>query len=162
MVVEIERERYDAALALCGELVEIGAKVRDGSDSPFSATLEALARYGAGDDAANGALETAIEELRVADAKHRMIYALTRAARIDAARDQLARARARAQAALELARPLDRPSDVGLALALLAGVAQRQGDKAVLAACRRELETLPVQTLSARARASIAAAQSGG
>lgn len=162
VVVEIERERYAAALALCGELVAIGQKVRDGSDSPFSATLEALARYGTGDSTAIAALDDAIEELRLADAKHRMIYALTRAARIDVARDELERARGRAQAALDLARPLDRPSDVGLALALLAGVARRAGDKAALAACRRELDTLPVQTLSARARASITAAQDGG
>jgi DNA-binding SARP family transcriptional activator len=162
VVVEIERERYAAALALCGELVAIGQKVRDGSDSPFSATLEALARYGAGDEAAIAALDDAIEGLRVADAKHRMIYALTRAARIDFARGDLERTRLRAQAALDLARPLDRPSDVAIALALLACAAQRAGDAAALAACRRELDSLPVQTLSARARAGILAAQAAG
>jgi tetratricopeptide (TPR) repeat protein len=162
VTVEIERERYGDGLALCGELVELGDKVRDGSDSPFAATLQTLARYGSGDASATDALAAAIEQLRVADAKHRLIYALTRAARIDLARGELAAAHARARAALDLARPLDRPSDVAVALSLLAAAAAGSGDAATLAACRHELAGLPLQVLSARARADIGALPGSG
>src|SRR5262249_28083997 len=58
---------------------QLADKTRDGSEGPFARVLVALALLGLGQGDA-GALERALDELRVADAKYRMTYGLSRAA----------------------------------------------------------------------------------
>ncbi len=109
-VIEIEREDYAAALARCRPLLEIGARVREGSELPFARGLESLCRYGLdGDDSG---LEDALQALREADAKQRLAFLLNRAARLDIRRDRMQDALARAREALDLAQVMARPSEI--------------------------------------------------
>ena len=75
----------EAARAHCKTLVELGDKLREGSERPFAHALDALCHYALADDAAP--LEAALEDLRAADAKHRLAYMLTRAALLDVERE---------------------------------------------------------------------------
>src|SRR5690606_28341251 len=107
-MIELERGRLDAARIYCAMLIDIGGRLREGSEAPFARALDALCGYAL--DGAGGALDVALEELRIVDAKHRLAYTLTRAALIDLDRRQLDAAVARAAEALEYAEALDRPT----------------------------------------------------
>jgi hypothetical protein len=65
-------------------------------------------------------LEAALDDLREVDAKHRLAYALTRAAQVDVAAGRYAEAIARGKEALENATLLDRGTDMLLAHVVLA------------------------------------------
>jgi DNA-binding SARP family transcriptional activator/tetratricopeptide (TPR) repeat protein len=112
-VVEIERGDYAAALSRCQGLLEIGARLREGSEYPFARALQALSRYGL--DGEDGDLESSIAEVRAADAKQRLGFLLNRAASLDIRHGRLEAALARASEALELAELMERPSEVLLA-----------------------------------------------
>ena len=88
IVLELQRERYAEARALSQDLLEIGEKFREGSEAPVARTLAALTRYAVGEDGALGDIDDAIEELRAADAKHRLSIALSFAADMDARRGE--------------------------------------------------------------------------
>jgi hypothetical protein len=45
-VVEIERDDYAQALKRCSILVDMGSKLREGSEYPFALALQTLCRYG--------------------------------------------------------------------------------------------------------------------
>lgn len=112
-VVEIERSDYAAALARCENLLEIGTRLREGSEYPFACALQALSRYGLeGDDAG---LDSAIDAVRAADAKQRLTFLLNRAAALDRACARSGAALARATEALQLAELMERPSEILLA-----------------------------------------------
>lgn len=128
VMVEVERERYAGARALCAELVRIGDKLRDGSEAPFARVLVALVDLATGGPAANSDLDKALDALRFADAKHRLAYALTRAAAIDLKQGRPEVARARAAEALDIARVLGRPTEIALALVDLVRAASQLGD----------------------------------
>ena len=153
-MIELERGGFAAAKGYCGVLLQIGAKLRDGSEAPFARALDALCAYALDGDA--GPLEAPLEELRIVDAKHRLAYTLTRAALIDVERGRPEAALARAGEALAHAEALDRPTEMLLAHATLARAHHAAGDPH---ACERHaaavaaLEAAPVARW-ARARAA--------
>ena len=77
VMIDLEQGRFDSALSRCSALLEIGEKLREGSEAPFARALEGLCHYAI--DHEDAALEAALAELGVADAKHRLAYALSRA-----------------------------------------------------------------------------------
>jgi len=135
-------------------LIELGEKLREGSERPFAHALDALCHYAITDDA--GPLQAALEELRATDAKHRLAYTLTRAALLDVERKRPAAAIARATEALTYAEVLDRATEVMLAHVALACAHRAANDTASYskhAAALASLEGAPVAGW-ARARAA--------
>lgn len=125
-MIEIERGCWQAAQAHCRSLIELGDKVREGSERPFAYALDALCRYALdGDDAG---LDAALDAVRAADAKHRLAYALTRAALLDVERRRTGAAIRRAGEALACAEALDRASEVALARIALASACRARDD----------------------------------
>jgi len=120
----------------------------------------ALCALAEGGDA--GALDAAIEDLRLADSKHRLAFVLTRAGEIELARGEADRARTRALEAARAAAQLDSASEAALAQVLLARASAAAAGTAPSPA---DLDGLPrdgAAPLSAYARAAIAALVAGG
>jgi len=117
-MIEIERGCPESARSHCAALIELGEKLRAGSERPFAYALDALCRYAITDEA--GPLESALEELRVVDAKHRLAYTLTHAALLDLERGRPDAAVAHAGEALRYAEALDRATETMLAHVVLA------------------------------------------
>jgi tetratricopeptide (TPR) repeat protein len=117
-VLELERNDAQTAGMLCGDLVALAGKLREGSEAPFARCLAALAAEASGQDAVEE-IDAAIESLRMTDAKHRLAYALLRAACGDIDRGKFKRARSRGEEALRLARILERPSETAMAHVVL-------------------------------------------
>jgi len=152
-MIDFERGRPEAAQAHCKALVELGDKLRGGSERPFARALDALCHYAVADDSAP--LDAALDELRAADAKHRLAYTLTRAALLDVERRRPDAAIARASEALGYAEALDRATEILLAHAALARARKAVDDIAGHAkhvAALKSLERAPV-ALWARDRA---------
>jgi DNA-binding SARP family transcriptional activator len=139
-MIDFERGRPEAARAHCKALIELGDKLRDGSERPFAYALDALCHYALADDAAP--LESALTDLRAADAKQRLAYTLTRAALLDAERDRPRAAIARASEALGYAEALDRATEMVLAHAALARAHRAVADTAGYARHTAALESL--------------------
>jgi len=118
VMIDFERGRIDAAQARCAALVEIGEKLREGSEAPFARAFEGLCRYAIDDEA--GPLNAALDQLRIADAKHRLAYTLTRAALLDVERGRPQDALLRASEALGYAELLERETEIVLAHVALA------------------------------------------
>jgi tetratricopeptide (TPR) repeat protein len=159
VMIDVERGRFDSALTRCAALIEIGDKIREGSEAPFARALEGLCRYAINDDDAG--FETAIEELRAVDAKHRLAYALTRAALLDIERERFDRARGRAEEALSCAEVLERATDIVLARIALAEAQEAAGDAAAGARHREAVDRIDEGSVATwareRARRSAAA-----
>jgi DNA-binding SARP family transcriptional activator len=130
-MIDFERGRVESAKAYCAVLLEIGGKLREGSEAPFARALDALCTYAL--DGEDGALDAALEELRVVDAKHRLAYTLTRAALVDLERQRPLDAVARADEALAYAQALDRPTEMMLAHIALAKAHEAANDAAARA-----------------------------
>src|SRR5690606_9323416 len=150
-MIEIERGRFDAARVHCKALVELGDKLREGSERPFAYALDALCHYALAGDAAP--LEAALADLRVADAKHRLAYTLTRAAALDLEHGRPQDAVARASNALELAETLDRPTEILLAHAALARAHKALDDAAGYARHVAAIKSLERSSFAQCARA---------
>lgn len=153
-MIELERGRFDAAKAYCALMIELGEKIRDGSERPFAHALDGLCHYALTDDTAP--LDAALDDLRAADAKHRMAYTQTRAALIDIERRRHDRAIARATEALACAEALDRATEIMLAHVALALASRASNDEAGFVrhrAALARLENAPV-ALWARERAA--------
>jgi DNA-binding SARP family transcriptional activator len=114
IMIDLERGDFEAARRRCRALVELGSKLREGSEAPFAQALDGLCNYAESED--GDALEEALAVLRLVDAKHRLAYVLNRAARIDLQCGQAERAVARSEEALEYARILERNSEMLIAL----------------------------------------------
>ena len=127
IVLELERDRPEAARTFSRELVELAEKLREGSEAPFARCLAALAAEASGKDAARE-LDEGLESLRMADAKHRLAYALLRATHGDFKRGDIEKARVRGEEALELASILERPSETTMAHVGLLRCALANGD----------------------------------
>lgn len=154
VALDVQRERYPAALATCRELTRISERFREGSEIPFARVLEAVLNYAVGDDASHEVLEPAIEALRIADAKHRLAFALTRASELELKRERTSDAERHATEALSMAQALGRASEIALAHVALAKCALVRKD---LAAAKIHLDALrgtPLAELSAQARAA--------
>jgi hypothetical protein len=126
VMIDLERGNVDAALERSLALLEIGERIREGSEAPFARALHGLCIYARDDD--DAALEAALDELRLVDAKHRLAYASTGAALIDTERGRGDRALERAREALACAEALERSTDMALAHAVLARAYASMGD----------------------------------
>jgi DNA-binding SARP family transcriptional activator len=118
VMIDIERGDYRSARDRCKDLIDIGTKLRFGSEGPFARALSAVCTYAI--DGESDRLEAVFHDLREADAKHRLAYALTRAAMIDLDRAEYRTAIEHAAEALENADALDRATDMLLAHVVLA------------------------------------------
>jgi tetratricopeptide (TPR) repeat protein len=118
VMIDLERGQLESASKRCAALIDIGDKLREGSEAPFAHAINGLCRYGLEDDPED--LEAGLQELRVADAKHRLSYTLTRAAIIDLERGRRESAISRASEALGYAEALERSSEMLLAHEVLA------------------------------------------
>jgi hypothetical protein len=118
VMIDLERGQLDAARERCATLVELGEKLREGSEAPFARALEGLCRYAMDDEIDD--LEAALTDLRIADAKHRLAYTLTRTALLDLERGRAEDALARASEALGHAELLERVTEMMLAHVALA------------------------------------------
>jgi tetratricopeptide (TPR) repeat protein len=161
VMIDLERGRLDSALARCSALIEIGDKLREGSEAPFARSLRGLCRYAIDHD--DTELETALEELRVVDAKHRLAYALTRAASLDVERGQIDRAIERAREALGCAEALGRATDIVLAHVALAEAHEAAGDRDAAARHRDAIARVDTASVAiwARDRARTLASAAG-
>jgi len=157
-MVEMQRRRLDEARRLADELVDVAARLRDGSEAPHARVLAALVRHVAGAAAAPD-LDGALEALRAADAKQRLAWALTRAAEADLARGDATAARARGEEALRLAELLERPSDIVLARVVLVRAARLASDER---AAERALTALRPSSLRGVAHEARVAVQALG
>jgi hypothetical protein len=160
-MIDLERGRPKDARAHCKTLIELGDKLRDGSERPFAHALDALCHYALTDDTAP--LEAALEDLRAADAKHRLAYTLTRAAMLDVERQRPEAASARASEALGHAEALDRATEIVLAHAALARARKALADTAGYAKHVAALKSLDKASVArwARDRALAVATQAG-
>ena len=131
MMIEFQRGRFKEARAYCEVLESIGEKLPVGSEAPFSRALTALCDYALNDECA--ALESALEQLRVVDAKFRLAYTLTRAAQLDLERGRPDDAARRATEALEYATLLQRATEMVLARTILARTCRANNESATAA-----------------------------
>jgi DNA-binding SARP family transcriptional activator/tetratricopeptide (TPR) repeat protein len=156
VINDLERGRPDLARARCEELVPVAAKMGEGSERPFAATLEALARLAAGESDAHRSLDHALVDLRRADANALLARALTFAGFVDLESDRPERARQRAREALSAAEKVGSATQIAMAHALLGSLAYRENDRSTAAghleAVRMYLTDPRVVTARARKR----------
>jgi DNA-binding SARP family transcriptional activator/predicted ATPase len=128
-----QQASWEEARHLARELDALAGKLREGSEAPFARALLALCGHALGEAGAPAALDAAVEELRLADAKLRLAYTLTRAARIDLVRREAGRARARAEEACRTAEAIGRPTETLLARVTLARARLALGEEGAVA-----------------------------
>lgn len=155
LMLEVQRARWDEARRLSDEMVEVARRLRDGSEAPFARVLAVLSRYMT-DATVATELDEALVELRRADAKQRLGYALTRAAEADLRRDDARRAAERGEEALRLATTLERPSDVVLARVVLARAAAAEQNPELAARHASAVDAETLRCVSAEARTAAA------
>jgi DNA-binding SARP family transcriptional activator len=126
VMIDLERKRCDLASERSKELLVLGDKLREGSEGPFARAIIGLCRYGL--EGEHDALDEALDELRVADAKHRLAYIQIKAAQMDLENGDDPSAILRATEAFDLATLLQRPTETALARAVLASAYRRQKD----------------------------------
>lgn len=139
-MLDLQRGRVREARERCTELLSLGEKLRGGSEEPFARALLGLCIYALEDDAEP--LTAALGELRIADAKHRLAYVLTRTALIDCERGRTSMAVERATEALGYANLLERATETLLASAVLAHGHRVSGDAARAAEHRQSVGRL--------------------
>jgi len=140
IMLDLQRGRLADARERCQELIVLGDKLREGSEEPFARAIFGLCNYAIEDD--DGGLQSALADLRIADAKHRLAYILTRAALIDSERGRSRAAIERATEALGYAKVLERGTEMLLANAVLFHEHGVRGDGARAAGFRREVERI--------------------
>jgi len=153
IMLDLQRGRLLQARARCEELVALGDKLREGSEEPFARAIAGLCTYAIDDQAAG--LDAALADLRIADAKHRLAYILTRAALIDSERGRHQAATERATEALGYATILERATEMLIANAVLSHEHRALGNKAEAAGFRREVERIRVNGASVWTHAII-------
>ncbi len=144
------------ALALCEPLRELAGKIREGSEEPLARALHALCAYHECDDAT--ALDQAIADLRIVDAKHRLAYTQLRAAIVDLECGRCESAAIRAREALDCAELLQRPTEMLVAHVALYRAARAAADAPVMAAEFAAMSALCQQGVAAWARRQAEAA----
>ena len=146
IMLDLQRGKLAQARERCDELIALGDKLREGSEEPYARAIAGLCTYAMDDDSAS--LDTALADLRVADAKHRLAYILTRAALIDSERGRTEAATQRATEALSYATLLERATEMLIANAVLSHEHGTLGDRARAASFRREVERIRVDGAS--------------
>jgi tetratricopeptide (TPR) repeat protein len=155
VMLEFQRDDFEAGAALCPDLVRLGERLREGSEAPFAHALAALAEYACHEVSSPDALDAALKALRMADAKDRLAFVLTKAAEVETRRGAPAAALPRAEEALRLVRLLGRPSDTALAQVAVARAAAALGNDPSFREHAGALASLPANSISAPARAAI-------
>jgi hypothetical protein len=140
VMLDLQCGRLAEARERCEELLALGDKLREGSEEPFARAMACLCAYAIDDEAAG--LDAALADLRVADAKHRLAYILTRAALIDCERGRLDTATERATEALGYATLLERATEMLLANVVLSHECAVMGDRNAAARFAGEVERL--------------------
>jgi hypothetical protein len=161
VVLRQEEKAWGESLRLAFELEELGRKLREGSEAPFARALVALARHALGEAEASCALDAALEELRVVDAKLRLTYTLTRAAQVDLERGDSRSARGRAEEARRTIEALGRPTETLLAGLTLARACRQAGDEAETQRVLRGLKGAGLAGASAPARRELEELEGG-
>jgi len=118
MMIDLERGDRDAAAARSRQLLELGEKLREGSEGPYARSIAGFCKYASGGTA--DALERGLAELREADAKHRLAYVQIKVAQLEVDRGLYEQAARRATEALEYATLLRRATEMALARSILA------------------------------------------
>jgi len=151
VMIDFQRGRFEAARKRCAELLAIGDKLREGSEAPFARALNDLCDYAIGDEAET--LDASLEDLRIADAKHRLAYILTQAALIDIERGRTDDAIARATEALGYAGLLERATETTLAHVALAQAYLKSNDTSQASGHITSIAELDESEVAAWARA---------
>ena len=121
-----EDRQFDAVCGFCELVVQASRRMWD-TGAPFAEVLDALARLHRGEPVA-AALTAGLAALRDADDKAHLAYALNAAGDLELVAGTLDAARAMSEEALDLARAVNRPTEMAVATAMLARVAARTGD----------------------------------
>ncbi|HBB36084.1 MAG TPA: hypothetical protein DDZ80_25535 [Cyanobacteria bacterium UBA8803] len=119
VIVDLEAEAVEDAIAHCQELIPIAEKMGEGSEAPFARALQALAYYIRSPESAAPNLAVGIHELHSIDAPRKLSYVLSSAAQVDLNWNRINQAFDHAAAALESARVVQHPNDITLAGAML-------------------------------------------
>ncbi|MCI0434116.1 MAG: AAA family ATPase [Gemmatimonadetes bacterium] len=159
-MLDLETGQPRRALERCAVLRSVAEKMGEGSEAPFAAALEALARHALREDDAASKLDAALAELRRIDSNLLLAYTLTFAAEVDLQGGDTAAAEQKADAALSAARRVGGRNMSVLANTLLVRVAREQGQTAVVSHRVEALKAALAATanLSARAHQSALAA----
>ncbi len=155
--LELDAGLQAAALARSADLLEVAARMGDGSELAVARALDCLGRFSRNDEGAEGLFDDALAALRGADVKGVLAYVLALAAEHDLRNERIDVAEERATEALRAADAVSRRSQSALARSILARVALARGD--VAGATLRVESVLPEteqQKLSARARTTLA------
>jgi len=161
VVLELERNRPEVASTLCSALSDLAAKLRQGSEVPFARCLAALAATDSGKDVARE-VDSALEALRMTDAKHRLAYGLLRAAHNDFRERNIERARSRSEEALRLAEALERPTEIVMARVVLMRCASKRGEAAEVKQHEEFLRSMNLNLIAAHVREAAQQALAGG
>jgi len=127
MMIDLERGDRDAAAARSQQLLQLGEKLREGSEGPYARCIAGFCEYASGGTA--DALEQGLAELRAADAKHRLAYVLLKVAQMEVNRGQIEQAARRATEALDYATLLRRATEMALARNILALAGRAANDE---------------------------------
>ena len=147
-VVYGEAER---AKVCCPRMLELGHRMREGSEGPTARAFTAIVEYCTGDGERHNVL-SALEALRVADAKQRMAIVLLAMAAEEHNRGASKEAFALAHEALDYALVLQHRSLVAWARALCASTAGATGDTNTAADMRTALKADGTADLAAFAK----------
>jgi len=128
-ILAFEQGDFASARALCPLLLELAAKMGEGSERPIAEALDSLARVLDGEAAAAPGLEAALGCVRIADAKAMLATVLNFAADHDLACGHFERAKVRATEAVAAAEAVERNNQVAIAKAILARLAMRAADR---------------------------------
>ena len=140
VMIDLQRGAPAQAVKHCQELLTLGDKLRGGSEEPFARAMSGLCTYAIDDEAE--CLEAALADLRIADAKHRLAYILTRAALLDCERGRGESATKRATEALGYATLLERATEMLIANAVLSRDSAARGDRKGAARFASEVQRL--------------------
>jgi hypothetical protein len=144
--------RFERALELSKLARELADKTREGSEGPYARALVTLCELALQREQPAAALQESLHELRVADAKHRLLYALCRGSQLRNAAGRHTEALELASEALDIARLLDCPSELVQALVELARAQRGLADETGLRVTLAELARDAPSKLSARAQ----------
>lgn len=157
-MLDLETGRPQHALDRCETLLPVAAKMGEGSEAPFTAALEALARYALGEAGASEKLAAALSELRRIDSNLLLAYSLTYAAEVDLRSGDTAAARRNVEAALQAARRVGGRNMSVLANALLVLIERAEGGSVAVHVEALEAQLSTSVNLSGRAHTCAVAA----
>ncbi|MFT3925533.1 MAG: AAA family ATPase [Myxococcales bacterium] len=152
--LEFERHDHHAAARFCRTLVDVARSVRAGAELPYAQGLEAMARY-ALDPTCHQEVEIHMDRLRVLEAQRRLMHALAVFTQLDALHGCAARALVHAHETLALARALQRPNELYLALGVMCWAETELGHPERAAQARAELSLLDEREVAEGSRKNV-------